>query len=113
MPFFEAAMIETMRTAAGSYEAVTRSGMDLVMAEINIRYLSPARFDELLDITAWLRHLGTTSATVDFQGQVGDRPVVAAWARFVAFATDSGEKTAISGSLRRILDRFPQKNAAE
>jgi acyl-CoA thioester hydrolase len=113
LPFLEAAMIETMRAAAGSYEAVTRGGIDLVMAEVNIRYLSPARFDELLDITASLRRLGTTSVTVDFHGRTGDRPVIAAWARYVAFSPDSGEKTPITGLLRQVLNRFPESNAAE
>lgn len=105
--FLEAAMIEAMR-AAGCWDVMHDSSVDLVLAEINLRYLAPARFDELLEIAVWRRHLGTTSLVVDFEGSVGDRPVVTAWARYVAFSLDKQQKTPIPDSMRQSLDALPQ-----
>jgi acyl-CoA thioester hydrolase len=107
--FFEAAMIETMRAVVGSYDVIVESGSYFVMAEINIRYLSPARFDDLLAITVSLRELGTTSMVVDFDGQVADRPVVTAWVRYVALATSTGQKTPITEALRSRLCNIPRR----
>ncbi|MGH3821534.1 MAG: acyl-CoA thioesterase [Pseudonocardiaceae bacterium] len=108
--FFEAAMIETMRAAVGSYDVMIESGIHFVMAEINIRYLSPARFDDLLAITVSLRTLGTTSMIVDFDGRVADRPVVAAWVRYVALATSTGQKVPITETLRSHLCNMPRRS---
>lgn len=108
--FFEAAMIEAMRAVVGSYDVVIDSGIDFVMAEINIRYCSPARFDDLLAIAVSLRQLGTTSMVIDFDGRVADRPVVTAWVRYVAFAASTGQKIPITGVLRSRLRNFPRRS---
>ena len=101
--FFEAAMIEAMRLALGSYDEIIESGIFLAVAEINIRYLSPARVDDLLAITVFLRKLGTTSMVVDFGGRVADRSVVTAWVRYVTLAASTGEKVPITDTLRSRL----------
>ncbi|MGI5130811.1 acyl-CoA thioesterase [Pseudonocardia sp. CA-107938] len=105
--FFEAAFIEALREIAGSLEALGRHGVDLVMAEITIRYRSPARFDDLLDVAVLLRHIGTTSLVIDYRGTVNGRDVVLASARYVAF-TSGLTKTAIPGPLRATLERIPR-----
>lgn len=107
--FFEAAAIETMRAALGSYDEIIESGVFLVVAEINIRYLSPARVDDLMAITVFLRKLGTTSMVVDFDGRVADQPVVTAWIRYVTLAASTGEKVPITDALRSGLHNMPRR----
>lgn len=107
--FFEAAMIETTRAVGGTHDVMVDSGIDFALAEINIRYLSPARFDDLLAIEVSLRQLGTTSMVIDFDGRVADRPVVAAWVRYVAFDTSTGQKTPITGAVRSILGNLSRR----
>jgi acyl-CoA thioester hydrolase len=106
--FFEAAFIEALREIAGSLDAFGRHGVDLVMAEITIRYRSPARFDDLLDVAVLLRHIGTTSLVIDYRGTVNGREVVLACARYVAFAPGDLTKTAIPDPLRATLERIPR-----
>jgi acyl-CoA thioester hydrolase len=105
--FFEAAFVEVFRTVAGSFAFLASTGVDLVIAEITIRYLSPARFDDLVDIAVWRRHIGTTSLTVAFQGTVSGRDVVLASCRYVAFANGEFRKAPIPAALREVLSRIP------
>ena len=109
--FFEAAFVEAFRAVAGSFEFLASTGVDLVMAEITIRYKSPARFDDLLEIAVMLRHIGTTSLIIGYQGSVEGREVVLASARYVAFAPGEFKKTAIPPKLREVFDRIPSEPA--
>jgi acyl-CoA thioester hydrolase len=105
--FFEAAFVEVFRTVAGSFAFLAGTGVDLVIAEITIRYLSPARFDDLLDIAVRRRHIGTTSLGIVFQGTVSGRDVVLASCRYVAFANGEFRKAPIPSTLREVLERIP------
>ncbi|GAA3435979.1 acyl-CoA thioesterase [Kutzneria kofuensis] len=109
--FFEAAFVEAFRTVAGSFAFLAQTGVDLVIAEITIRYLSPARFDDLLDVAVWRRHIGTTSLTVVFQGSVASRDAVLATVRYVAFSPGEFRKTPIPAGLREVLERIPAEPA--
>lgn len=105
--FFEAAFVEAFRTVAGSFDFLARNGVDFVMAEITIRYRSPARFDDQLDIAVWLRNIGRTSLSIGYQGRVGDRDVVLASARYVAFAPGEMKKVVIPDRLREVFELIP------
>lgn len=109
--FFEAAFVEAFRTVAGSFDFLASTGVDLVMAEITIRYKSPARFDDLLEIAVMLRHIGTTSLIIGYRGSVDGREVVLASARYVAFAPGEFTKTAIPAKLREVFERIPPEPA--
>lgn len=106
--FFEAAMVEAFRSVASSYDVLARNGVDFLLAEINILYQSPARFDELLEITVWLHNIGTTSLNIVYQGRVDKRDVVRASARYVAFSTANGAKTPIPEPVRKALVKLPR-----
>ena len=109
--FFEAAFVEVFRSAAGAFAFLASTGVDLVIAEITIRYLSPAHFDDLLDIAVWRRHIGTTSLGIVFHGTVSGRDVVLASCRYVAFATPEFRKAPIPPPLRAVLERIPSEPA--
>lgn len=59
--YYDLALTELWRTALGSYQAMIDAGTDLVVAEMSIRYLAPARFDELIEIEIGVERLGETS----------------------------------------------------
>ena len=63
----------------GSYKELEKHGIDFVMAETSIRYLSPARFDDLLRISVRVRTLGTTTLTMGFEADVDGTPVATGW----------------------------------
>jgi acyl-CoA thioester hydrolase len=58
--WFDVALTELFRAAIGSWHAMVRRGVDLVVAEINVRFLSPARSDDLVTLRMAVEELGTT-----------------------------------------------------
>jgi acyl-CoA thioester hydrolase len=65
--YFDIALTELWRVAAGGYEAMLETGVDLVVAEATARYRAPARFDDELDIEITVTHLGSTSMRTDLR----------------------------------------------
>jgi acyl-CoA thioester hydrolase len=62
LAYFDISMTELCRAAFGGYQTMLDRGIDMVLAEAQVRYLSPARFDEELKLGVSVSHLGTTSA---------------------------------------------------
>ena len=65
--YFDVALTELWREAAGGYEPMMESGVDVQVVEATARYKAPARFDEEIDITIEVTHLGTTSMVTALQ----------------------------------------------
>jgi acyl-CoA thioester hydrolase len=59
--YFDVALTELWREAAGGYDAMMEDGIDLQVVEATARYKAPARFDDELDLTIEVTKLGTTS----------------------------------------------------
>ena len=70
--YFDVVLTELWREAAGGYAAMMEDGIDLQVVEATARYKAPARFDDELDLTIEVTHLGTTSMvtgiTIDRDG---------------------------------------------
>ncbi len=65
--YFDLTLTELWRAAVGPWQDVVDRGIDMVVAEANVSYRSPARFDDEIDITATTERLGTTSITTAFR----------------------------------------------
>lgn len=74
--YFDVVITELWREAIGPYQEIVDSGVDMVVAEINARYLGPARFDEVIDFEARLTRLGATAISTRIDGTTGGRPVI-------------------------------------
>ena len=61
LSYFDLALTELWRVAAGGYQAMLESGCDLVVVEATARFKAPARFDDELEIEIAVTHLGNTS----------------------------------------------------
>lgn len=59
--YYDLTITELWREALGGYQQMVDAGVDMVVAEQRIRYLAPARFDELVDVEVSIDKLGTTS----------------------------------------------------
>jgi acyl-CoA thioester hydrolase len=71
LTYFDIGMTELFRAAFGSlggYQAIVdRSGFEFVVAEAQLRYRRPARFDEKLALEIAITRLGTTSMTTSYR----------------------------------------------
>ena len=104
--WFDVTLTELWRAAFGSYGAMLERGSDVVVAEASARFLSPARFDEELEIAMAVEHLGTTSMVSDLRvRRDGDELVQG---RLVHVFVDVGthSKQAIDPEVRRALGRW-------
>lgn len=62
--FFDIALTELWREAFGGYEqAVEEFGADVVVAEATVRFRTPIRFDDEVDLVLRIARLGGTSMT--------------------------------------------------
>ena len=105
--YFDVAVTELWREALGSYEALTADGLDLVVAEVGVRFRAPARFDDELEITLQVERLGNTSM-VSVIGIARDRDVLAEGRIVHIFvrADCLDEKAPIPAHVRRMLQRY-------
>ncbi|MDQ3935793.1 MAG: acyl-CoA thioesterase [Actinomycetota bacterium] len=110
--FFEAALIELWREALGPYEETVAQGVDLAVAETNVRYLAPARFDDMLEVAVTVREIGTTAVVVRFDVSAAGVPVVRGETRYVCVATASGAKQPVPDAIRRALSDYMVEPAA-
>ena len=111
LAYFDHVMTELWREAIGPYDAMVAAGTDMVVAEATVRYRSPAGFDDELDFTATLAHLGTTSMTTHIEAHSGDRLVVEGEMRHVFIDPATKQKCAMPADIRAALE--PYAAAAE
>lgn len=105
--YFDVALTELWREALGSYQALTADGLDLVVAETGARFRAPAHFDDELEITLEIEHLGSTSM-VSAVGiaRHGDTLAEGRTVHIFVRAHRLDEKVPIPVHLRRILQRY-------
>jgi acyl-CoA thioester hydrolase len=63
LAYFDASLTELWRAAFGSYQAMLDRGVDVVVADAQLSFRSPARFDEQLTLQIAVTKLGNTSIT--------------------------------------------------
>jgi acyl-CoA thioester hydrolase len=108
LAYFDHAITELWRAAVGPYGEIHELGVDMVVAEANVRYRRSARFDEELDLVVRVSRLGTTSMTTELSVERAEDGVVLAEGRLrhVFVDPDSFEKNEIPGAVRTALGRF-------
>jgi acyl-CoA thioester hydrolase len=74
--YFDIALTELWRVAAGGYEEMLDSGVDLVVVEATARFRAPARFADELVVELTVSHLGTTSMRTELRVLRDDVPLV-------------------------------------
>jgi acyl-CoA thioester hydrolase len=65
LAYFDANITELWREAFGGYQAMLERGLDVVVAEVQMRFRAPAHFDEELTLSTLVTHLGTTSIVTE------------------------------------------------
>jgi acyl-CoA thioester hydrolase len=101
--YYDVALNELWRDRVGSYHEMVAGGHDVVVAEANLRFRAPARFDEELDIAMAVKHLGTTSLVLQPEFRVGDRLVVDGEVRHVFVDPGTLGKKAMPDGIRTAL----------
>jgi acyl-CoA thioester hydrolase len=105
--YFDVALTEMWREALGSYEALTAAGLDLVVAETGVRFRTPARFDDELEIALEIERLGNTSMVSTIRiVRDGDTLAEGRIVHIFVRADRLGEKAPIPDHVRQMLRRY-------
>jgi len=101
--FFEAAFIEFWRDAVGPMPEMIAQGVDLAVAELNVRYFAPARFDDVLEIAVTAREADQDSVLMRFDGRVRGGLAIRAEIRYVPIRADGGGREKVPEPIVRVL----------
>lgn len=103
LAYFDISITELWRAALGSYEEMRRHGLDVVVAEAQLRFRAPARFDEQLTLEIGLTQMGNTSITSSHRIHREDQTLVEGTLRHVVVKLPTLTKAPIPDWLREKL----------
>lgn len=91
--------------ALGFGEALANGSFDFQLVKQTLEWKAPARFDQVLEISVYARHLGNTSFTfaTEFRIAGGERIIATAETVYVAVVPHSLTKTTLTDELRLAL----------
>ena len=104
--YFDTVITELWREVFGSYNRMIENGTDMVVAEVTVRFLGPARFDDELDFELTISRLGTTGMTSQIAVSCADDPVAEGELRHVFVDPHTMEKKPIPDDLRTALEPY-------
>ena len=101
LAYADIAITELYRDGFGSWQqAMEGAAIDMVVAEANVRYLAPVRFDEELDLVASVTRLGETSATTEITMERAGEAAAVVTLRHVVVDAETRRKAPIPPELR-------------
>jgi acyl-CoA thioester hydrolase len=101
--YFDVAFTEYWRDRIGPWDDMARYGVDAVVAEANLRFRAPARFDDVLALEVTTEELGTTSTTTRVDVRRDGELLVECRLRHVFVDRETWSKTAIPAEIRERL----------
>jgi acyl-CoA thioester hydrolase len=104
--YFDVAFTELWRAAVGPWQEMVERGIDAVVAEANLRFRAPARFDDVLRLEARVAELGRTSLRTEIDVVRDGTVLVEGWLRHVTVETSTWGKTELPDWVRDGLRRF-------
>ena len=105
LAYFDLAMTELWRDLGG-YSAMVEEGVDMVVAEANVRYLAPLGFDDEIDLVVRSITLGNTSMTSELAIERGGEPAAEGTLRHVYLDSEGGVTAPIPAKVREGLARY-------
>ena len=101
--YFDVAFTEYWRARVGTWQEMVDGGVDAVVAEANVRFRAPARFDDVLALEVATEELGSTSTTTRIDVRREDELLVEGRLRHVFVDTQTWGKTTMPAAIRAKL----------
>ncbi|HKH23619.1 MAG TPA: thioesterase family protein [Solirubrobacterales bacterium] len=105
LTYFDLTMTELWRELGG-YQAMVESGVDMVVAEVRLRYLAPLRFDDQFEAVVRIARLSETSMGVEIELVRADQTIAEGELRYVFIETGGGAKQPIPDPIRDRLSAY-------
>jgi acyl-CoA thioester hydrolase len=100
LAYFDLGITELWREALGGYQAMLARGVDLVVAEAQLRFRQAAHFDDELTLEISIAHMGNTSIVSEHRIRRDEVPIVEGTLRHVVIDRQAMTKAAIPAWLR-------------
>lgn len=105
LKFFERARTEWLRSLGFEQtELRERQGVLFVVRTVQIKYVQPARFDQLLDVVTTIAELGRSRIVFDQKLQCGDAILTAASVEVACVASPSFKPVPIPATMRQYFE---------
>jgi len=105
LTYFEVGRTEFLRAAGIAYRGLEGRGVHLVVVEAHCKYLAPARYDDVLEVTTWVDRLRPTR--IDFRHRVAreaDAAPLAEGHLVLACVDGSGRPQAIPPDVKESIE---------
>lgn len=101
-----------IRGSGMSYREMEERGITLAVAEANVRYAAPARYDDLVRVETTLSEIGSRTLTFDYRIANAETGVRLATARTVLVSVDKAQRvTALPREVRERLAQYAEQPA--
>lgn len=107
--YFEAALIELWREAVGPFGETVGLGVDLAVAEVNVRYFAAARFDDEIDIAVTVREIDDRSLLVRFDARVSGGLAARGEVRYAPIGVATGARHPLPEPVARALGEYREQ----
>jgi acyl-CoA thioester hydrolase len=108
LTYFEVARVELLRALGYPISAVEARGVILPVVEARLKYLRPARLDELLTVAIVADAIGPASFSFGYEVTREDGLLlVTGWTRLAVCERESGRAMAMPDWLRDLFGRVP------
>jgi acyl-CoA thioester hydrolase len=111
--YFDVAFTEMWRAAIGPWQEMVERGVDAVVAETNLRFLAPARYDDELALRVLVTRLGRTAVTTQIDVLRGEELLLSGWLRHVCVDRATWAKTELPDWVRDGLRKFASDDAEQ
>jgi acyl-CoA thioester hydrolase len=101
--YLDVAVTELWRDRAGGWQTMVDGGHDLVVAELQARYLGSAVFDDVIDVVLEVEQLGSTSMTTAWRVERDGAALVTGTVRYVCIDPVTHAKKPLPDELRAVF----------
>lgn len=108
LTYFEVVRVELLRALGHPINEIEAQGILLPVVEARLKYLRPARLDDLLDVTASVDAIGPASFAFDYEVTRDDVLLVSGWTRLAVCERETGRAAPMPGWLRDLFARIPE-----
>jgi len=104
--YVDLATTEFLRALGYDYELMSGE-LDFQLVKQTFEWRAPARYDQVLEVSVWAKHLGNSSFTLaaDFRVAGEDPVILTAETVYVLVAPHTLTKTPIPAQLRAVMER--------
>jgi acyl-CoA thioester hydrolase len=106
LSYFDVALTEMWREALGPWQDMVERGIDAVVAEANVRFRAPARYDDVIALRTRVASIDETSFTTRIDALRGDDLLVEGRLQHVIVDAETWRRTQLPDWVRDGLQRF-------